>query len=266
MNVVVCALAKKEHKYIDDWVKWYLSIGVDKIFLFDNDELGYPYIGDYITNKESVEIIDVRGIVGETIQTDFYNRFYGKYGDTFDWCLFVDIDEFLQVDDIHEFLSNDIYNDYEQIRVMWKLFGDDDLIERDESLPVYKAFVKPVKKSYSRDLVHKGNLELQGKCIVKGHLKDIVFGSVHYASRNCEIIKSCLPDGTLTNSKVVIKEPYNSSIYLNHYMTKTLKEFIEQKLNRSDAVYGYNLKINYFWRINTITYQKMLYLKNKGII
>ena len=49
-------------------------------------------------------------------------------------------------------------------------------------------------------------------------------------------------------------------------MTKTLKEFIEQKLNRSDAVYGYNLKINYFWRINTITYQKMLYLKNKGII
>ena len=49
-------------------------------------------------------------------------------------------------------------------------------------------------------------------------------------------------------------------------MTKTLKEFVEQKLNRNDAVYNQALKIDYFWRINKKTTKKLAYLKNIGLI
>lgn len=48
-------------------------------------------------------------------------------------------------------------------------------------------------------------------------------------------------------------------------MTKTLKEFIEQKLNRNDAVYNQALKIDYFWRINKKTQDKINYLKDMGL-
>ena len=267
--MVVCAMAKNENKYINDWVNWYLSIGVDKIYLYDNNDISTQYVGECIEQIDKVVIKDVRNVVGEKIQQKIYTSFYNEYGNTFDWCIFVDIDEFLQVDNVKTFLSNTKYNDYEQIRVMWKLFGDDNLIERNETIPVYKSFHRVIKKTYNRDLVHIGNLERQGKFIVKGHLKDVVITSPHFASheKRENLLKSCLPSGAECNSKVVIYECYdNEKVYINHYMTKTLKEFVEQKLNRSDAVYGYNIKLNYYWRVNAITMEKVAYLRKRGII
>ena len=49
-------------------------------------------------------------------------------------------------------------------------------------------------------------------------------------------------------------------------MTKTLSEFIAQKMNRTDAVFGDRLlKLNYYWRINKKTPEKNEYLKNMGL-
>ena len=43
--LAVCAIAKNEHKYINEWVKHYLSINVDHIYIFDNDNVNAKYIG-----------------------------------------------------------------------------------------------------------------------------------------------------------------------------------------------------------------------------
>jgi len=255
MQVVICALAKNEHKYINEWVNHYLKLGVDKIYLYDNDEITSPYIGDFIENKSKVEIINIRGVKKEKLQHDIYTSFYTKHRNDFDWCLFCDIDEFLfGVTNIKSWLSR--YSNVFQIRIKWKLFGDDDKITRDMSKSVVESFKKVVTSSLNRDLIHKGTLENQGKMIVRGRMGNVVIRSPHFASFGTRdnIIPSVLPSGRVCRSKVVITEDYShETIYLHHYMTKSLSEFIEQKMGRTDAVYGDNIKLNYYWRINKKT-------------
>lgn len=262
MQVVVCAMAKNEHKYINEWVNHYVNIGVDKIYIYDNDELNAPFIGDFIDRKDKVEIINIRGIVKKHLQHDIYTTFYNTHN--FNWCLFCDIDEFLMgVRNIKLWLAQ--YKNVYQIRVKWRLFGDDGKITRDMNKSVVSSFTKVITKSLNRDLIHIGTLENQGKMIVRGNMGNVVIKSPHFASfvTRDNIIPSVLPSGKRCFSKVVIREDYSKeTIYLNHYMTKSLSEFLEQKMNRTDAVYGDNIKLNYFWRINKKTQEKLDYIDN----
>ena len=270
MKVYLCALAKNEHKYINEWVGHYIKLGFDKIFIFDNDDKNAPYIGDFI-NKEyfpQIRIINARGIHRKNMQGEFYTNFYNIENKNFDWCLFCDIDEFLVgVDNIKTFLIKDRFKCCEQIRVKWKLFGDDDLIERDTTKPLLGSFKNEITYSLNNKLTTRIFLENQGKSFVKGKLNNIIFHSVHFAEKPTSNLISCLPSGRHCKSLVEIKEDYSHEhIFLNHYMTKSLSEFIEQKLNRTDAVFSdRELKLNYFWRINKKTPEKLEYLKNMGL-
>lgn len=273
MKVVVCALAKNEHKYINEWVKHYVDLGVDKIYLYDNDNVDSPYIRDFIDYKylDKVVIKDIRGQHRDKMQQEIYTEFYKNHRYTFDWCLFVDIDEFLMgITNLPSWLSLPQFKYAKQIRVKWRLFGDDDLIERDMSKGVKETFTKVITQSLHRNLIYQGNLEHQGKMLVRGGLDNVVIRSPHFASFNFRdnVIPSVLPSGKPCMSKVVINETYNrENIFIYHYMTKSLKEFIDQKLNRTDAVYGdLSISLDYFWRINTKTPEKIAYLKNIGIL
>jgi len=64
IKVCICTLGKKENKYIREFIKHYLKYGVDKIYLYDNndidDERFDTILSDYIETK-FVEIINYRG-------------------------------------------------------------------------------------------------------------------------------------------------------------------------------------------------------------
>lgn len=271
MKVYLCALAKNEHLYINEWVAHYVNLGFDKIYIYDNDDLdvkpSYKSIDKAYNNK--VVIVDIRGKHYKNIQGKCYTEFYNLHKYDFDYCMFCDIDEFLVgIDNIKDFLSRHYFKVFEQIRVKWKLFGDDDLITRDMSKGVMETFKNEITEPLSKDLQSVCNLHNQGKCIVKGHLNNIAFFSVHYANySNGNSLYSCLPSGRVCKSGVEIKEDYSKEqVFLHHYMTKTLSEFVEQKLNRTDAVFAERqLKLDYYWRLNKKTHEKIKYLKNMGL-
>ena len=268
MRVVICAIAKNEHLYINDWVTWHLKHGFDHIYIYDNDDKNARHIGCFINQKyaNKVSIINVRGLQRRCLQHDIYTGFYWKYRNTFDYCLFCDIDEFFNgVDNVKDFLKD---KKDKQIRIKWRLFGDDDLIERDMSKPVYEIFSHEITESLTNDLKRKNCLERQAKFILRGGMNNVYINSCHFASFGnvSEPIASVLPSGKPCNSKVAIDEDYSQeTIFLNHYMTKSLSEFIKQRLNRNDAVFNQRLRMNYFWRINKKTPEKIAYLKNMGL-
>ena len=268
MRVVLCCLAKNEHLYINDFVNHYVALGFDKIYIYDNDDLNKPYIGDYIQKKERVEIINKRGIVKPRLQQELYTEFYNTHD--FDWVFYCDVDEFLfGISNIKTFLEQWKFRNINQIRVKWKVIGDDGFIERDMSKPVYEVFTHEIKCSWMRDLQTKGNLESQGKAFVRGHLNNVVVTSPHFASyfRRDNVIPSVLPSGKPCWSKVVIKEDYrHEDIFLYHYMTKSLSEFVNQKLTRTDAVEGTIIKVDYYWRINKRTPEKEQWLRERGLL
>ena len=99
-------------------------------------------------------------------------------------------------------------------------------------------------------------------------MPNVVVHSPHFASfkRRDNVIPSILPSGRPCWSKIEIKENYRfESVFINHYITKSLSEFVKQKLNRNDAVFNKSIKLNYYWRVNKKTKEKIEYLKNLGL-
>ena len=64
MKVCICTIGKKENLYVREYVDYYKKLGIDKIFIYDNnnksDEKFDLVIKDYIENG-FVEIVDIRG-------------------------------------------------------------------------------------------------------------------------------------------------------------------------------------------------------------
>ena len=273
MRIGVCAIAKNEHLYINEWVKHYLNMGFDFVYLFDNDDKDKPYILDCIENpyRKKVVIDNVRGIHKKNFQMECYTKFYSEYKDCFDWCLFCDIDEFLVgTDNVKEFFKQPQFKSAYQVRVQWKMFTDSGLIERDMKKGVVETFTETTKKALGRDLTKPSNLCLQGKSFVKGGYKNVHFVSCHYASLKFsnQIVPSILPSGRICYSGTTILDDYShETLFLNHYMTKSLSEFLNQKMNRTDAIFDTRiLDMNYYWQINEKTPKKLKYLKRKHIL
>lgn len=271
---VVCAIAKNEHLYINEWVSHYVKLGFDQIFLFDNDDLDYDFVGNYIKPEyyPYVTIFNKRNVHKEKLQTACYEWFYKRYNKRFKWCLFCDIDEFLDgIKNIKDLTSSkNIPAGVQQIRIKWRLFGDDNLIERDVTQPVFGFFKQQKYTSLNRDLNKPGKLQLQGKFILRNNIENIHITSPHFASKGIrsDIVPSCLPSGKKTSAMVEINDDYSKeTIYINHYMTKTLKEFIDQKFGRGDACFSKrDINLDYYWRINTKTIEKLHWLKQNKYI
>ena len=64
LNICICTYIKNQNLYISEFIQFYKNIGVNKFFLYDNnDETGEQFndlVKEYIDNN-TVEIIDWRG-------------------------------------------------------------------------------------------------------------------------------------------------------------------------------------------------------------
>ena len=272
-RAVICAIAKNENNYINEWVNWHINKGFDHIYLFDNNDSKSDFVGNFIDEKDKVTIYNINDFKEKALQLRCYTAFYQSSGEKFDWCLFSDIDEFIDgVEDINEFLNNNKFEYFDQIRIKWKMFSDNGLIHRDVSRPVVADFTEI-------STAVKPWLTRQGKSIVRGGIKDFGMCSCHFGAvgtvdwKNEDLSKrdftqlkpvsSCLPSGIPCKSKIDMVDDYsNETVFINHYMTKSLSEFIEQKIGRGDACFdNRNLNFDYYWRVNEKTEEKLEYIE-----
>lgn len=283
MEIALCAIAKNENKYIKEWVEYYKNIGVDKIFLYDNNDIDgecfEDIIFDYI-NDGYVEVINVRGIEKHfrnskvrLLQERCYEECYLKNKSTYDWFLFFDIDEFLFLKtekNIKEFLLLDKFKGVSTILVNWLNYGDSDNVYYEDK-PVLERFTKPCRNvNWIR-----GNKAC----------KSITRGGKNSKIEQTHTHKFFITNGKISNadgkiiSRGVIKSlgpkidkvTYNSA-YLKHFVTKTISEYIERYLNRGKVkpvsnqskVLKYNLNevINNFFMINKKTNEKIDVIKH----
>ena len=154
---------------------------------------------------------------------------------------------------INKFLCQKKFSNTEQILIKWRLFGDNDVIERDMSIPVHEFFKKEIKRRDGTEWT---------KCIVRGHLSksrisDISCHVCHdffanYASGRAVHLEKM--GDMLPNSE-------HETIFVNHYRTKTLKEFLEHKFYRGNRIFlsAPTTLDQYFFRDNTKTAEKEAY-------
>ena len=97
-QVCICISGKKENRYIREYVEHYKALGVDKIFLYDNndidDEKFEDVLSDYVKNN-FVQILNYRGKLAP--QLKIYENCYNTNKFKYDWIIYFDIDEFLHL-------------------------------------------------------------------------------------------------------------------------------------------------------------------------
>lgn len=262
MTIIVCAIAKNENQYINEWCHHYIDMGFSHIYLYDNNDPSTKFVGSCIDKEllDKITIINKRGQKMHGMQVFCYKDLYRKA--KFDWCLFCDIDEFLTgIDNIETFLLQDKFKDCEQIKFLWKCFGDNDTIKRDVTIPVTKFFTKEAL-TLRRPMV---------KCMVKGGIRDLAILGVHlYYRYNHTPLNTYLPSGYKCNIKesldVHLNDPdvyNNETIFINHYITKTLDEFLNQKYLQDDPCFLQRPRLfeDYYWKYNTRTPEKEAYIQ-----
>ena len=269
IKVYLICIAKQENLYIKEFIEHYKQLNIDKIILYDNNDINGEQFEDVINNyiqNGFVEIINIRGITGKYhnkfLQDYIYLEAYNKYSNECDWMCFFDIDEFLILDEkyhsIQDFVSDEIFNDYNSIKVVWKLFDDNNLIHY-ENKPLIKRFTTI---SFKND----------------NEVKTIIRTKLYIRAINCHgktipLLTCCNTNGepiVYLNERHgnIINLPSYKNAWLNHYRLKTLDEFLNIRSKRGDLggdAAKQKLTLDYFFAFNKKTPEKMAYLKSIGI-
>lgn len=270
-KIALCAIAKEENNYLREWVEHYRNLGFDKIFLFDNnDEYGEHFtdvIWDYIESG-FVKVLNVRGLSNQQIKC-YDELYHSQELSGYSWVAFFDIDEFLHInkEDIHEYVNDERFNNFDGIAVNWKYFDDNNLVCVDDNNYSITRFTHEYVEKDWQYAQHRFT-----KRIMRTNC-DLTVNSSHgpiraakmseYKAEAPNTIAVCNTDGQKIINDIVIKNWTHRTAYLAHYRYKTISEYINLKLKRGyPTLYknsGKDLSIGDFFCLNKPTPEKIEY-------
>lgn len=240
MKSAVCAVARNENAYLLEWIDYHLNLGFDKIFLYDNndpeDDSVYVLLASYIADQK-VEVIDYRG--RKNFQLAAYNECYKNNGCLFDWIAFIDLDEFITfgpeagTDQINVFLKE--FDSFDVLVINWMLYNDNGKVYKEQG-GVLQRFTNPL-------LSHPANIHI--KSIVRTN-KNIIIRNSHYVDGKVKIADEKLQ---LMDKNGPFRTPTYERLYIRHYVTKTLEEYILCKIGRGAPDFERNS-----WRYNLYSF------------
>ena len=242
IRIALCAIAKKENRYLAEFVRYYRDIGFDHIYLYDNNDKTDERLEDAVPSDVAsgfVDVIDCRGEHGAQIKA--YNECYSRYGGKYDWMAFFDVDEFLTfseksgVQSAKEFLAMERFADSDVVCVNWMCYGDNGKL-RYEPGSVIERFPDPVNFDRCAYYTFPEN----------NHVESLLRGGKPLVWRGCNPHCPCSSDGTWRAHDAAGRPhaegmpfcEYDFSLaYLRHYRTKTAEEFAEN-VQRGYALYA----------------------------
>jgi hypothetical protein len=206
-NAIISTQVRDENEYLDEWVRYHLGIGFDHIVIYDNESI-IPVNnlwGDKVTVlKESREF---QSSESDNCHNDTVRNFPAN------WIARIDVDEFIVVKNINEFLEH--YKEFGGVGINWRIFGTSGHIQKPEGL---------VKDNYIWRMPDNCGWILNGGSY---HLKTIIRREfclqVHHPH-------FCLSSRPLVNEDYV---PYpdawtdssRKKAVIHHYVTKSKEEW-----------------------------------------
>lgn len=256
-KIAICAIAKNENLYIRDWIEYHKKLGIDKIFLYDNNDINGEHFESVIKNyidSKYVTVFNKRGIEKGLVYNknninlqcqcyiDTYNGLK-TYSD-FQWIFFIDVDEYINIKkgNLKEYLNSEKFNNYDTIVFPWVIYDDNNKLKYEKG-SLIKRF--PNKSKTINDLE-------QVKCCVRigKNIKDPQqFLLLHFIILDDE--KICYESGNPVDwlfasadyNNIGIKQQYKfirypgnkineCNITINHYRYKTLEEYLLRQYKR----------------------------------
>ena len=232
------AMFKNESWIIEEWIKHYLSEGVEHFYLIDNGSTDNfrEKIKNYM--KYITLISDPLRLPKIGTQTFLYNKYYlNKIKKETEWIIICDIDEYMyarrrfsKIIDFLKILPHKIQN----IWIPWKLYGSNG--NKNQPKSVISGFLKRKKdNNFTKDNGY-------GKTITKTN-NLVRFGTAgHYNFVNDKIIY--LPNGKPLNynnrGNINEAELETFFIHINHYRLMSEEYYKQIKCKRGGGYSGHN--------------------------
>jgi hypothetical protein len=224
IKIALCTMGKGENLYINEFIEYYLKIGIDHIFIYDDNDPETEKISEIINKKYkyNVTVNETRkfNIVNQSIS---FSECYLNHINQYDWFLMVDMDEFLYIVDgtLKSYLTQKRFNKCDFIKFHWVIPKDNDLIYYDPR-PLFERFKPPYIKSKFV------------KSIIRGNISDLRYW-VHSPFISPFRNTSCTNVGKIIYRKNMNFEdlkPINTKMaYIIHFRYKSTEELVN-KLKR----------------------------------
>ena len=221
MKTCICTVIKDEQEYLEDWIKYHLDLGIDKIFILEDiDSATHKYITDKYTENVELYSYDKFGFNEKQKQLTLLNTLlnYIKSLKEFGWCFVIDIDEYITLENENDKLSDilNLFNDYNEVVIFWKNFGTNGHINKPDYTKVnsYREYYTKECGYSDYDKKHKVinklivnlNKQFNPKYVFNHHKPYFIY--------------------TNTNFSQITRTPIFDKLYLKHYITKSLEEYI----------------------------------------
>jgi hypothetical protein len=115
-------MGKRENLYAKEFINYYIKLGVDKIFIYDDNDLNeesfmdvFNKLGEY---KNFIEIY--KNVSTIKHQSNAFTDCYNKNKYNFDWFIMIDMDEFLVIvnDALKNYLLQSVFKKCDFINII----------------------------------------------------------------------------------------------------------------------------------------------------
>ncbi|MFT9191104.1 MAG: glycosyltransferase family 2 protein [Liquorilactobacillus sp.] len=218
-DLSIVIILKNEAPYIREWLAYYISIGVEHFYIYDNDSQDdlKKIIASF---KDMVTYIRFSGTAR---QMDAYNDALNRYGSYSRYMGFLDADEFIYLKGEQLSFVN-LLNDYfidphvGGFVINWQIFGSSFLKKKPQGL-LTNNFVYRAQKNFEKNFHIKSVVDPRK---VAGFLND-PHGAFYLPGYYAVNEKKQEVDGPFSQSV------NTDRVQINHYFTKSEEEFIQKK-------------------------------------
>lgn len=213
----VVAIAKNEGEYIEEWLAYYETVGVNRIYLYENNGTD--------NMKEKVQPFIDRGFVvyhdfpGDAKQLPAYNHAIREYGHKTRYMAMVDCDEFLMpIAAKHDLVTavNAIFETTVHsggIGINWCVYGSSNKVKKEPGLLMERFKMRANDQAWNNKLIKTIVDPRRVKCFVSPHFAVYKIGSWCVDTKGHRV-------GTW-----YINDVDFSIMRCNHFFCKSVEEF-----------------------------------------
>lgn len=258
MSTCIFTIIKNEHDYLDEFIKYSIGIGIDRIIIAEDDgSLSHKKITDrYPSDKVSLIKIDdcfenerdLRSMLKDRSRlSKMQNRYvqrglgYVKEHYNYDWCFIIDIDEYLTFGEKYENI-NDVMKDfdgYDAVMIYYENYGANGLVRK----PSYKD--KGILETYTSkcEFPKRDGKRFNTKCAY--NMNTYTNNSYRFVHCPNPKINYCKTDFSKDE-----KIPTYERLYIRHYITKSFEEYV-WKLKIRGMFFNGHRRLEDFFDMNT---------------
>ena len=262
LKVALCTMGKNENLYVKEFVDYYIKLGIDHLFIYDDNDPNTEKISDEIENKYKPYVTVYENIKDKIKnQPDAFTTCYNNNKYKFDWFLMVDMDEYLYIinDTLKDYLSKQIFDKCDFIKFHWVCSTDNNLIYY-EPKPLFERFTGPfIKYKYI-------------KTIIRGSIPNLTYW-VHSPNYSPVRNITCENTGEKINYEDINFEkklPINiEQAFIIHFRYKSTEEFVMKYKRGYSDWFGeglqnfLNVNLADYLDNNELTMEKIEYLEKE---